>query len=149
MWFSLFSENLDIDTKKKMVEKIKLLGNNWDKRSFKFIGNPEKLIELNIDQFVTEETMAAMQHSLIDVTLLNIDVESWDTSTEYKKAYDIVKSIQVVNDTAERCVHTVSLYNKFGPQNENQKQLIIKNTIQHRKKIKYPSKENIKNFLEK
>lgn len=56
---------------------------------------------------------------------LKKDPAEWKNNLEYKNARDIISSIKVVNDTAERYVKLMEDFNQKITKNEEQKQFLL------------------------
>lgn len=76
----------------------------------------------------------------------NIDIEHWEKYKDYKKSKDIIQSMRVVNDIAERGVALMEEYNKLHTINEEQKQFLFLLIKQFRQK--YPDGKKLTLILE-
>lgn len=70
---------------------------------------------------------------------MNKDVDHWNEEEDYKKSKEIVQSMRVVNDTAERGVALMEEYNKLHTTDEEQKQFLLLLIKQFRQK--YPDRK--------
>lgn len=71
------------------------------------------------------------------------DVEKWEEYDSYNKAKMLCESLNVVNDSAERAVALGEKYNNFATTNEQEKQAVMVNVFNNRKKLKSLTKQNI------
>ncbi|XP_050539977.1 uncharacterized protein LOC126904787 [Daktulosphaira vitifoliae] len=69
----------------------------------------------------------------IDTEFLKLDSSNWEGDKYYQEAKKIVKSIRVVNDTAERGVKLMEEFNDKLTKNEAQKQFILQVVQKYRK----------------
>ena len=61
----------------------------------------------------------------LPLTFLKNDVETWSEDTDYVAAKNIIHSLRVVNDIAERGIALMEEYNKLITTNEQQKQYLL------------------------
>ena len=71
---------------------------------------------------------------------LNLDPSKWINDKSYKMCQDIVKTVKVVNDLAERGVALIQEFNSSITRNEEQKQFLLQIVEDHRKQFSEPTK---------
>lgn len=134
--FSIFDDRVDNSTKLKMAEKIL---STYDSS----INDDEEEIELkkkialkleDVSQFIQKDLLIDLINSKsigmfkrfqISTQFLTIDPANWNNHEDYKVGKQIINSLKVVNDTAERGVKLIEEYNKKFTKNEEQKQLVL------------------------
>ncbi|XP_047137760.1 uncharacterized protein LOC124814274 [Hydra vulgaris] len=103
---SLFSD-LVCDTEKKLiVEAIIQSGADWSDRGIKCpAAELNKLEKKQLYELVTSSSTAALQSLGLDVTILSGTYpKTWEKIAKFPYNEAIVKSVKVINDTAERSV---------------------------------------------
>lgn len=117
-WTCLFSNSITAEQQQKIINKLKRLKPNWNKRSIKLKGTHalftkrDKLIavkNLKLEDLINETSLAVMQQ-------LNISLD------DLEKAQQVAKSIPCTNDVAERAIQLASKFNNQGPRNEEDRQ---------------------------
>ena len=71
--------------------------------------------------------------AILDDSFLDLAPESWNDNEQYKAAERIVRSLKVVNDSAERGVKLIQDYNEILIKNEEQKPYLLQVVQDHRK----------------
>ncbi|GBP60380.1 hypothetical protein EVAR_91416_1 [Eumeta japonica] len=94
------------------------------------------ILEKNIEDFVSSNSMRFFQILGISSEFLDKNVETWQDDEGYQRGKQIVQSMRVVNDIAERGVALMEEYNKLITTNEEQKQYLLLVVKEFRKK--YP-----------
>lgn len=61
----------------------------------------------------------------IPINFLSIDLAHWHNQDDYKIGKETIKSLKIVNDTAERGVKLMEEYNHKFTKNEEQKQFVL------------------------
>lgn len=79
----------------------------------------------------------------IPKSLLNVDMEQWSSSIEFKNAKRRVQCLEVVNDNAERGIALIKTYNSKLSTDEDQKQCILQLVEDHRKNYKSTRKSDL------
>lgn len=69
----------------------------------------------------------------INEGFLKNDPKSWETNTDFVNAKNIINSLTIINDTAERAVKLMDDFNESLTLNEEQKQYVLLCVQQHRK----------------
>ena len=66
---------------------------------------------------------------------LTVDPSEWDNRADYREALNVVESLKVVNDSAERAVALMQKFNSILTKNEDQKQYILQVVERHQDKF--------------
>lgn len=128
--FSLFDERISVEDKRKIVKIILQEDNDEElevpKRIILKPGEVQEFIkrEIPIELFTTS-SLKFFTRFKIACDFLKIDPAEWKNNLEYKNARDIISSIKVVNDTAERNVKLMEDFNQKITKNEEQKQFVL------------------------
>lgn len=91
----------------------------------------------NMDSFISKKSLNFFSRFNIDTSFLQHSPENWDSLDSYVKGREIVESLKVVNDTAERSVKLMQEFHGLITKDEQQKQYIFQCVEEHRKK--YPN----------
>ncbi|CAI6351981.1 unnamed protein product [Macrosiphum euphorbiae] len=75
---------------------------------------------------------------------LTIDPANWNNHEDYIIGKNIINSLTVVNDTAERGVKLIEEYNKKFTKNEEQKQHVLQTVQDYRKKYLQSDRQTLK-----
>lgn len=131
--FSLFDPRISNEDKRMMAKKL-LQEKAVDDEDE--IDLPKKLtlkaeeicnfLDRNLPvELLSRNSLKTFTRFNINSDFLKIDSAKWDDNFDYKRGQDIIKSIKVVNDTAERHVKLMKEYNKTITKNEDQKQFLL------------------------
>lgn len=133
-----FDDHLHLETKQKMASAIQNEGLEYTPKRVTLSSSDINLIsEKELDNFVTSNTMRFFEIMNLPTGFLQKDVECWSDDPEYKAAKDVINSMRVVNDTAERGVALIEEFNMLITVNEEQKQYLLLVVNAFRKK--YPN----------
>lgn len=134
---SLFSDKVSHNEKKKMVDRVKYLGDDWSQRSIKLnFDDIDTLEKTNLSSLVTCCSISALKNFNIDVKFIfEEDPENWKNLSCYQYSKQVIDSINVVNDVAERSVALTTQYNDSLTKNETEKQNILQIVSDHRQKF--------------
>lgn len=128
--FSIFDERISVENKRKIVKIISQENDNEELEvPKKLIMKPETIPEfikreIPIELF-TNKSLNFFSCFKISSEFLKIDPVEWKNNVEYNNARNIVSSIKVVNDTAERNVKLIEDFNQKITKNEEQKQFLL------------------------
>ncbi|XP_050065848.1 uncharacterized protein LOC126554890 [Aphis gossypii] len=75
---------------------------------------------------------------------LEVHPKNWNDLEGYQKGKEIIESLRVVNDTAERGVKLMEEFNDKLTKNEDQKQFVLQTVQDYRKKYPGASRETLK-----
>lgn len=118
---AFFDNEISIEIKQNMVTALNEDASDYSPKRINL--NASHIGELNIEDFVTSNTLRFF-------IILGISSAFLKKDDDYKKSKNIVRSMRVVNDIAERGVALIEEYNKLITTNEEQKQfllLVVKN----------------------
>lgn len=79
----------------------------------------------------------------LNTQFLNQPPANWNSCSDYKKAKEVVKSLQVVNDAAERGIALISTFNDILTNKEDQKQYLLQLVEKHRNDFPNANKSTI------
>lgn len=71
--------------------------------------------EKNIDAFITEGSLKIFSKFNNDDGFLKDDPTTWESNTDFTNAKNIVNSLTIINDTAERAVKLMEDFNETFP----------------------------------
>ncbi|KAE9523392.1 hypothetical protein AGLY_015944 [Aphis glycines] len=143
--FSIFDNRVTIEQKRKMA--IKMLMNELDE--YEQVGEVKKKHSLKIEDIpnfihqdlpvdlITYKSIQLLNRFNIQTNFLLLDPKCWEENEEYKKGKEIIGSLKVVNDTAERHVKLMEEFNSKITKNEEQKQFLLQTVQDYRRK--YPN----------
>lgn len=107
---------------------------------FKFIKSIE---DKDLSHFVTRNTLKFFDRFGISHDFLNFNPETWPTREDFKNGLDILSKLKVVNDTAERAVKLMELYNLILSFDEEEKQFILQTVAYYHKKYSSALKRDL------
>lgn len=131
--FSIFDNRVTIEQKRKMANKMLMneleeyeeVGEVKKKHSLKIEDIPNFIHQdLPVD-LITYKSINMFDRFNIQTNCLSLDPIYWEENEEYKKGKEIVESLKVVNDTAERHVKLMEEFNSKITKNEEQKQFLL------------------------
>ena len=64
----------------------------------------QKFSSMKLKQFVGSDSWTLFNLIGVDPNFLHVPVSEWPTNENYKKIFDFVKNLSVVNDSAERAL---------------------------------------------
>lgn len=123
--FSFFDSSVPIDIKKKMVEALNKYATNVKKVEENAETIKQKYKHMELNDFVTANTMNFFDRFEITTDFLLSDPETWTEREDFKEGLDVCRSIQVVNDIAERAVQMITKYNRTGTKVESDLQYML------------------------
>jgi hypothetical protein len=130
--FSLFDERISVEEKRKIV-KIILQENNNENKELKVPkriilkpGEEQEFIKREIPIELFTRSLKFFSRFKISSEFLKIDPVEWKNNLEHNNARDIISSIKVVNDIAERNVKLMEDFNQKITKNEEQQQFYYK-----------------------
>ncbi|BES98518.1 Hypothetical protein NTJ_11334 [Nesidiocoris tenuis] len=131
--FAFFDENVPLETKTKMVQALE---NEGQEDTLRRITIDSRVIEMSsLEDFVSQNTRKFFSITGLSPDFLEREVVTWESDPEYLHIKNIVSSMRVVNDIAERGVALMEEYNKLHTQNEEQKQYLLLTVKEFRKKF--------------
>lgn len=131
--FCLFDNNVSHETKGKMAKKILSYKNlDKDEGSARTIrvevpaNEAENFFqEVSLEKFVSAQSLALFKRFKIKCDFLTEDPKNWPNNEDYLKLQSFIRSIKVINDTAERGIKLVHDFNNSLTKNEEQKQYLL------------------------
>lgn len=136
--FAFFDDQLNPEIRQRMASALQNDGLEHSPKRVTLSSTDINLIsEKELDHFVTSNTMKFFEIMNIPSSFLQKSVELWSDDPEYKAAKDVVNSMRVINDIAERGVALIEEFNKLITVNEEQKQYLLLVVKDFRKK--YPN----------
>lgn len=135
--FCLFDERINAETKAKLVAKMSVdTSENVDEEE----DIPKKLVlkKENLSNFVSRDysvillelfsknTKKIFQRFHIPVDFFKQDPDSWNMLEDYVIGKNIVKNLNIVNDSAERGIKLIQEYHGKITKDEKQKQHLMK-----------------------
>lgn len=121
--FAFFDDKVSHEVKKKMVNALSIEGED---SPVKRITVDENLLHSkSLEHFVTNNTLRFFSITGIKSGFLKKEVEDWEEDADFKLSRELVRSMKVVNDIAERGVALMQEYNKLHTHNEEQKQFLL------------------------
>ena len=138
---SFFDDQVNVETKKKMIEALdKTAEPEPPKKAHVDLNSIQTL---NLEDFVTSNTKSFFAISGLPSTFLNIPVEDWPTDESFCVSKNAVCNLKVVNDIAERGVKLIEDYNKILTNDEQQKQYLLQVVSSFQKKLKDKNKSTL------
>jgi len=110
-------------------------------KRIKIITNSIK--DMSLTNFMTTNTMNFCRCLDITTDFLQADPDMWNSRDDYKRALEIMRSLKVVNDTAERGVALIEEYNSLLTNDEEQKQYLLQVVQDHRHRFPDAKKSTI------
>ena len=98
---------------------------------------------LSLSSFVTKGSIEFFKILSIPTDFLSTDPSSWSSNKDYVDGLNVVLSLKVVNDGAERGVALASEYNRQLTKDEDQKQCLLRSVHDHRQKNPSCSKSKL------
>ena len=95
---------------------------------------------MDLSDFVTTSTKRFFNILHVNEDFLQKDPLEWIADKKYQRSLDLVKSVRVINDLAERGVALMTEFNASLTKSEEQKQFLLQVVKAHRKKYSAPTK---------
>ena len=89
--------------------------------------------DMQLSDFVTKNTKTFFTILGVPQSFLLMPPDTWNDNEDFKIGERIVRSLKVVNDTAERGVKLIQEFNHVLTKNEDQKQYLLQVVQEHRK----------------
>ncbi|XP_025420329.1 uncharacterized protein LOC112690518 [Sipha flava] len=100
-------------------------------------------------ELILNKSIQFFQGFCISPDFLQKDPSLWKTTTEYKEAKNIISTLKVVNDSAERSVKLMEEFNDKFTKQEEQKQYMLQIVQDYRKQYPEFSHEVLKQTYNK
>jgi hypothetical protein len=126
-----------------MQQMMKRSKENWQKRDYRLV-DTTGLEKKRLHELVTGTTVAVLRHLNMDMRLLlTINPENWEASPRFLRMKQDIKSITVVNDSAERAMALMTEFNDTLTKNESEKQMLLQVVEENRQRITDVSKKTL------
>lgn len=129
---AFFDNSLDVSEKRLMVKALEKPGCANPTVRPKI--NVENVMRYRVSDFVTSNSLATFTALNISQEFLSSDPQTWSNREDYIAARNLVKSLKVVNDVAERGIATATDFNVQFTTNEEQWQHMILG-VDHNRKV--------------
>jgi hypothetical protein len=138
--FALFDDEVSIAEKRLMVAALKEKDGSEDPPKRIKLKDIHDLSSKQLHNFVTKTT--GRFFTILDLCndFLDLDPSKWINDESYKMCQDIIKTVKVVNDLAERGVALIQEFNSSITRNEEQKQFLLQIVEDHRRQFSAPTK---------
>uniref|UniRef100_A0ABD2WNZ5 Uncharacterized protein n=1 Tax=Trichogramma kaykai TaxID=54128 RepID=A0ABD2WNZ5_9HYME len=133
---SLFDDHVDIEMKKKICKALTNEESTIVKKRRKVeLSTIDSFTGKDLSDFVSEKSLKLFEVFDLPSDFLDLDIELWQDSNEYKASHDFLKNLMVVNDVAERGIALIEDYNNCLTKNEKQLQYLLQIVREHRKRF--------------
>ncbi|ESO05704.1 hypothetical protein HELRODRAFT_171365 [Helobdella robusta] len=145
VWLSLFSNKVANAEKQLIVEAMTAVDSDWSVRGVKYPATElEQVKSKPLHDLVSGTSRAALLLLGMDVAILReTEPDSWNDLPLFQKVANVVKSLKVVNDTAERTVALMTNFNQSITKNETELQKLIQVVEDNRTRIPDSSKRTL------
>ncbi|ESN91269.1 hypothetical protein HELRODRAFT_182127 [Helobdella robusta] len=145
IWLSLFSNKVANAEKQLIVEAMTAVDSDWSVRGVKYPATElEQVKSKPLHDLVSGTSRAALLSLGMDVAILReTEPDSWNDLPLFQKVANVVKSLKVVNDTAERTVALMTNFNQSITKNETELQKLIQVVEDNRTRIPDSSKRTL------
>lgn len=107
-------------------------------------GQYNEILQKDLSDFVSQKSLFIFELLEISPDFLRKDPDEWKTDEHFLLGLEVVRSLRVTNDVAERGVALIQELNNCLTKSEEQTQYLLQVVQQHRQKFKNP---NIENFV--
>ncbi|ESO00433.1 hypothetical protein HELRODRAFT_175856 [Helobdella robusta] len=145
VWLSLFSNKVANAEKQLIVESMTAVDSDWSVRGVKYPATElEQVKSKPLHDLVSGTSRATLLSLGMDVAILReTEPDSWNDLPLFQKVANVVKSLKVVNDTAERTVALMTNFNQSITKNETELQKLIQVVEDNRIHIPDSSKRTL------
>jgi hypothetical protein len=138
---------LDSDTclsvKRDMVKALDIEGSHNPLNRIEIDASTATFSSKTLADFVTHRSRGFFDRLSLCSDFLTVDPGEWESRPDYQTAAAFVRTMKVVNDSAERGVALMQTYNGILTKNEDQKQYLLQVVEQHRQKFPNATKETV------
>ena len=138
MGFAFFDNQVTLEVKRKVVKNLK--DKPGSKDALKRIHPLNRPQNMDLSAFVTTSTKRFFNILHVNEDFLQKDPLEWAADEKYQRSLDLVKSVRVINDLAERGVALMTEFNASLTKSEEQKQFLLQVVEAPRKKYSAPTK---------
>ena len=128
---ALFDSEVETAVKREMVSAMKE-EDGLEEPQKRIKVDLKSLPDKTLAQFVTKQSVQLLEKLNLSYGFLDVDPEEWPARADYQEASDVIRSLKVVNDYAERGVALIQEYNGLLTHNEEQFQFLMQVVEQHR-----------------
>lgn len=142
---AFFDQKVSADTKRKMINamNVEQTTNESIKRIIIKADEIPQVLEKGIENFVTAKTVNFFDRFNISRDFMQTDSSIWSENDTFKKGFQIISKLKVINDTAERGVKLMEDYNKLITRDEDQKQYLLQIIQDYRRRFPNSTKETL------
>jgi len=146
---SLFSTKVSDEEKRLIVSKLIQSGDDWSTRGIKYPSkNCDELLNKRLHELVNSSSTAALKTLGLDVRVLaDLDPQSWNNLQPFQDVNTAVQSLSVVNDSVERSIALMSVFNDSITKSEKERQKLIQVVEENRKRIPDTRKTTLSSYL--
>lgn len=144
---AFFDPSVSNEEKKKMVENLSRPADPTILTEIPEDALPD-FEQKSLSDFVTEKTLQFFNRFCISLDFVDENPSEWASLESYLEGSMISRSLQVVNDNAERGVKFIHEFAKILTTNEDQRQFILQCTEQYRKDHPSWRKSDLLNVLD-
>lgn len=138
--FAFFDDAVTTEDKRLMVVALQEVdGSDEPLKRIQPFQNPTTK---KLHNFVTKNTCNFFTILGISQAFLQVDPSQWEYQAEYQRSQQLVQSVRVVNDLAERGVALIQEFNSSLTRDEEQKQYLLQVVEDHRNKFLAPTKSS-------
>lgn len=131
---AFFDEALSIDVKTKMIDALQEDSEPNQEEKAK-VDITAALAEKSVADFVTVSTLTFFSILGVDTSFLKVPPQDWSQDPAYKVAKKSAQSLTVINDSAERAVALMQVYNLSLAKDEDQHSFILQVVEEHRRRF--------------
>ena len=129
-----------------MLAQMKQYEPDWSVRGIK-LESIDGLEDKELCDLVNSSSISCLRALNVDVDFMfSTDPEMWEVNPTFQESKDVIKSLKVVNDAAERSIALMSSFNSSLTKNEEEMQRLIQVVGDHRKRVPDSSKDTLKNY---
>jgi hypothetical protein len=132
-----------------MQRTLKKQKEGWKDRSVR-LTDTRNLSKKSLHQFLNGTSLAALRLLKLDIDfLLESSPKTWPESEDYAAMNETIKAIAVTNDSAERAMALITEFNDSSTRDEENKQFLLQNIEENRRKFPDAKKKTLVSGLSK
>lgn len=132
---SFFDSNTSLSVKREMVKALYKEGSDNPAKRINIDATSSSFQGKTVADFVSQKSRDLFEALKLRSEFLTVDPSEWDNRADYREALNVVESLKVVNDSAERAVALMQKFNSILTKNEDQKQYILQVVERHQDKF--------------
>lgn len=137
---ALFSDKVSDEVKRRMAVRLNECEGQSGTEERSITYNGKDISAKTLDQLVGPASHRFFQVLQIDKAFMRCDVNSWSQQISYQQGKKLVKSLTVINDSAERGIALATNFNSSLTKREDEKQYLFQVVEMHRKRLPKPTK---------